>query len=125
MSNFIKQLPVGLSGVNADYWVKEEVKINHRAKHILVRVYGYLNETEYNNGATPIKGALIDYPIENWIETVPDTHPQAEEGDTIEVEHNEYDAIWNNGINTQFDAKLNNHIKTEARNTILADAIDD
>ena len=81
MSNFIKQLPVGLSGVNADYWVKEEVKINHRKKHILVRVYGYLDKAAYDAGATQVNGALIDYHIQNWTETVPDPHPQANEGD--------------------------------------------
>ena len=124
MSNFIKQLPVGLSGVNADYWVKHETKINAFAKHILIRVVGYLDKAAYDNGATPVDKARIDYNITNWIETLPDTSPQANEGDTIEIEHNDYDSFMSQGTDVKLDTQLNKHIKQIDKNTILADATD-
>lgn len=117
MKYFIKELPVPSIGINAGYWVEDEVIFKPRQGVALVKYVGFVSKAIFETeGSQPIPGAIKQYRISNWVEK------SKVEGEP-DIAHNDFDVLVSNGLDAALDDALVNYVQNRATDTDLADAI--
>ena len=117
----IKEIKMNKSGADPTYWHLSDSRVNDKAKKARLIFTGYLNKAVFEAGGDPLADAVIKYYPENWIEYVTDP----DKGIVTEIEHNDFDDFYSNGVRNPFEAGVNNYIRNVANDGRLADAVDD